>query len=96
MITMAKFVQTMEAATERKGRVNHSVCRWCYDKIPLDDLCKAAKEMGISSVELQGPAEWPTIKKYGLTCAMANGAGMGIERGFNRVENHEKLIASYT
>ena len=96
MVTMSKFVQTMEAATERKGRISHSVCRWCYSKIPLDQLCQASKEMGIQSVELQGPDEWPTIQKYGLTCAMANGAGMGIERGWNRPELHEKLLESYT
>jgi hydroxypyruvate isomerase len=53
-----------------KGHVNHSVCKWCYPNIPLDDLCRAAKDMGLSSIELQGPEEWPTIKKYGLTCAM--------------------------
>jgi hydroxypyruvate isomerase len=96
MLAMSKFVQTMEAATERKGRINHSVCRWCYNKVPLDQLCQASKEMGIQSVELQGPDEWPTIQKYGLTCAMANGAGMGIERGWNRPELHAKLIESYT
>ena len=95
IITMAKFMQVTEAASGRKGRINHSVCRWCYNKIPLEDLCQAGKEMGLQSVELQGPEEWPTIKKYGLTCAMANGAGMGIEQGFNRIENHDKLIASY-
>jgi hydroxypyruvate isomerase len=95
LLTMSKFVQTMEAATERKGRINHSVCRWCYGKIPLDQLCQASKEMGLQSVELQGPNEWPTLQKYGLTCAMANGAGMGIERGWNRPELHEKLLESY-
>ena len=95
MMTMAKFIQATEAASTRKGRINHSVCRWCYNKIPLEDLCQAGKEMGLQSVELQGPDEWPTIKKYGLTCAMANGAGMGIEHGFNRIENHDKLVASY-
>ena len=26
---------------------------------------------------------------------MANGAGMGIAKGFNRVENHDQLVASY-
>src|SRR5688572_8100634 len=96
MLAMSKFVQTMQAATERKGRINHSVCRWCYSKVPLEQLCEAAKEMGISSVELQGPDEWPTIQKYGLTCAMAQGAGMGIERGWNDPKLHEKLIESYT
>src|SRR5688572_8765045 len=95
MVAMSKFVQTMEAATERKGRISHSVCRWCYNKIPLEDLCKASKEMGIQSVELQGPDEWPTLQKYGLACAMANGAGMGIERGWNRREHHEALLKSY-
>ncbi|RYD35939.1 MAG: hydroxypyruvate isomerase, partial [Verrucomicrobiaceae bacterium] len=23
------------------GRINHSVCKWCYKDIPLDDLCVA-------------------------------------------------------
>ncbi|MDX1952723.1 MAG: TIM barrel protein [Verrucomicrobiota bacterium] len=82
-------------AAERKGNINHSVCRWCYGKIPLEELCKASKEMGISSVELQGPNEWPILKQFGLTCAMANGAGMGIEKGFNRIEHHEALVKSY-
>ncbi len=96
MLAMSRFVETVQAATQRHGKINHSVCRWCYSKVSLDDLCKAAKEMGVQSVELQGPAEWPTIKKYGLTCAMAHGAGMGIERGWNRIENHQKLIESYS
>lgn len=95
MLTMSRFVQGVEVKDKRKGNVNHSVCRWCYDKIPLEDLCRAAREMGLESVELQGPSEWPTIQKYGLTCAMASGAGMGIEKGWNRLEHHEKLIESY-
>jgi hydroxypyruvate isomerase len=95
MLTMSRFVEALEVKDQRKGNVNHSVCRWCYNKIPLEDLCRASKEMGIQSVELQGPEEWPTIQKYDLTCAMANGAGMGIEKGWNRLELHEKLIASY-
>lgn len=78
-----------------KGHVNHSVCKWCYPNIPLDDLCKAAKDMGLSSIELQGPEEWPTIKKYGLTCAMPWGAGKGIENGWNNPALHDELLASF-
>jgi hydroxypyruvate isomerase len=96
LTAMARFIEQTEAATARQGRINHSVCRWCYNKIPLEELCRASKEMGIASVELQGPAQWPTIQKFGLTCAMANGAELGIERGFNRLENHPKLIENYT
>ncbi|GAB3979312.1 TIM barrel protein [Spirosoma terrae] len=78
-----------------KGRINHSVCRWCYSKISLDDLCKAAKEMGITSIDLTGPEEWPTLKKYGLTCALPQGAGKGINDGFNDPKFHDELVASY-
>jgi hydroxypyruvate isomerase len=87
-------VQEKEA-WKLKGKINHSVCKWCYGSIPLDDFCKAAKEMGISSVELLGPDEWPTLKKYGLTCAMPWGAGKGISEGFNNEKYHDELIASY-
>ena len=29
-----------------KGRLKQSVCRWCYGKIPLDDLCAAGEANG--------------------------------------------------
>lgn len=81
--------------TRLKGNINHSVCRWCYGSISLDDLCKAACQIGLKSIELVGPEDWPTLHKYGLTCAMGNGAGMGIAKGFNRTEYHDKLVADY-
>lgn len=80
---------------ELKGKVNHSVCRWCYKDIPLEDLCKAAKDIGLSSIELTGPEEWPILKKYGLVSAMPWGAGMGIEKGFNNPDYHDELVKSY-
>ncbi len=83
-----------EAAT-LKGNIHHSVCRWCYGRIPLEKLCEAARQMGIESIELQGEKEWPTLKKFGLTCAIGNGAGKGISKGFNRVELHDELVESY-
>lgn len=82
-----------------KGRINHSVCRWCYGSISLDNLCKAAKRIGISSIDLLDPRHWKTIAKYDLTCAMCNGPTIGeigtIEKAFNRVEHHELLIPAY-
>ncbi|MCW9706056.1 hydroxypyruvate isomerase family protein [Fodinibius salsisoli] len=80
---------------ELKGNVNHSVCKWCYEDIPLDEFCQAAKEIGLKSVELVGPEGWPTLKKHGLTCAMPWGAGNGITEGFNDPSLHDELIASY-
>src|SRR5690606_22448595 len=78
-----------------KGRINHSVCKWCYADIPLEEFCKTAKEIGLTSVELLGPKEWPVLKRYGLTCAMPHGAGFGIERGFNDPSLHDDLVKSY-
>ncbi|GAB3502022.1 hydroxypyruvate isomerase family protein [Emticicia fontis] len=81
--------------SELNGKINHSVCRWCYSKIPLEDLCKEVVAMGMKSIELQGPEEWPILKKYGLHCAMPWGAGLGIEKGFNNPALHDELVASY-
>jgi hydroxypyruvate isomerase len=76
----------------RTGRLRQSVSRWCYGKIPLDDLCIAAKEIGLVAIDLLDETDWATPAKHGLTCAMANGFGT-IPRGFNRPDNHDKLVA---
>jgi hydroxypyruvate isomerase len=81
--------------SDLKGRIRHSVCRWPYNGIPLDDLCRAAKEIGITSIELVAPDEFHILKNYDLDCAMPWGAGMGIERGFNNPELHDELVADY-
>ena len=80
---------------ELNGKINHSACRWCYSKIPLEELCQEAVKMGLKSIELQGPDEWPILKKYGLTCAMPWGAGKGINDGFNDLKLHDELVKSY-
>ncbi|MDB6017016.1 MAG: Xylose isomerase domain protein barrel [Pedosphaera sp.] len=79
-------------ATPLKGHINHSVCRWCYSKIPLDDFCKASKEMGIASIDLMTVDDFPTLKKHDLICAMVTGTPGGIADGLNRLENHDKII----
>lgn len=50
--------------------------------------------MGGHSIELLDEKEWAIPTKYGLTCAVANGPG-SIGHGWNRVENHEKLIREF-
>jgi len=87
-----------QIGTALKGRINHSACRWCYSSIPFEDLCKSAKEIGMKSLELTGPAEWEILKKYDLTSAMGWGdypKGMGLNNFFNKVQNHDQLVAFY-
>jgi len=93
--SLRERLDASDKAVGLKGNVNHSVCRWCYSKIEFEDLCKAAKEIGLQSVELTGPEEWPILKKYGLTSAMPWGAGKGIVEGFNDLKLHDELVASY-
>jgi len=91
------------AGTPLKGRIHHSACKWCYDKIPFEDLCRAGKEMGLTSIDLVDPPDFEIMKKYGLTTAMVsfpsaevNGRKIGsIPHGFNRLENHASLIQLY-
>jgi hydroxypyruvate isomerase len=77
---------------ELSGRLKHSVSRWCYQRIPLDDLCEAAKAIGYKAIDLLSETEYATPAKHGLVCAMANGFG-SIPVGFNRPDNHDKLVA---
>ncbi len=82
---------------EISGKVNHSVCKWCYRDIPLEDLCKAAVEIGLSSIELLTPRDFPILNKYGLECAMVSGGGgkYNIGNGWNKKENHEGMVETY-
>ncbi len=98
-LSLSSRLQAADTASGMKGRVNHSVCKWCYAKVPLEDLCKQSKDLGLNSIELLGPADWPMLKQYNLTCAMTtnpvvDGLG-GIAKAFNRVEHHDKLVTAY-
>ena len=93
-----------DSASGLRGRIHHSVCKWCYPKVALEDLCVAGKEMGLSSIELVAPEDFATLKKYGLSCAMTTfptikgpgGEEIGsIPFGFNRTEHHDLLVQAY-
>ncbi|MCX6336534.1 MAG: TIM barrel protein [Bacteroidetes bacterium] len=79
-----------------KGNINHSVCRWCYNDIPLEQLCAASQEIGLVGMDLVGPKDWPTLKKYNLVSTMCNGAEIGLTKGWNDKQYHAKLISNYT
>lgn len=87
------------ASGKLRGDISQSVCRWCYGKIKLEDLCVAAKEMGLTAIDLLDPPDFETIKKHGLVCSMVSfptidGVG-SITKAFNRVEHHDRLVQAY-
>ena len=58
-----------------KGNIKHSIVFWCFnvagEKWDLEKTCQIAKELGCVSIELTDPEQWVTMKKHGLTCAIA-------------------------
>jgi hydroxypyruvate isomerase len=77
-----------------KGNIKQSICRWCYNRIPLKELAAEAKKLGYQSIELLVPKEYLEIKDSGLTCAILGGAD--IANGLNRKENHDRIIKRLT
>lgn len=74
------------------GRLKQSVSRWCYQNIPLDRLCAAAKAIGLQGIDLLQPGEYDIPRRYGLRCTMGYAAeGMTIANGLNRRENHDAI-----
>ena len=96
-MALPQISKSMEALPDAiKGKINHSVCQWCYSDIPLDELCAAAKRMGIKSIDLLNSTQWGTAAKYGLTCAMAYANDWGLQKGFNNPAFHEQLLKDYS
>ncbi|NQT85080.1 TIM barrel protein [bacterium] len=53
------------------GRINQSIVYWCFEEYwDVEKACQVAKQLGCKSVELVEPESWPTLKKYGIVCAL--------------------------
>lgn len=92
----AASTSSEEATSELKGNINHSVCRWCFNDMSLEELCKLGKGIGLKAIDLVGPKEWDILKKYDLDSSMCNGAEISLTEGWNTPDYHDKLISNYT
>ncbi len=90
----ARAAQEVDLDTIEKivvnGRINQCICGVGL-RMPLEQKCAMIAKMGLKGIDFAGPNDWPTLKKYNLVCSLARGAG-SIPTGWNRTENHEKLI----
>src|SRR6056300_1868297 len=83
------------SSSKRLGNIRQSVVYWCYSKHwSVEETCQHALDLGCESIELVGPKDWPTLKKYGLTCAIApiDEEGKPFVTGFNNPEYHPWLL----
>jgi hydroxypyruvate isomerase len=88
--------QESAAIAQLKGNINHSVCRWCFNDLSVEELCVAAKGMGIKGIDLVGPKDWPVLKKHGLESTMCNGAEISLTEGWNNKQYHAALVKNYS
>jgi hydroxypyruvate isomerase len=78
----------------RKGRIKQGVTMGVFGRgAVLEDACREAARLGIKGFDLRGPADWPTLKKYGLVPSMyPGGPGGTIAVGPSHKEEHARLI----
>jgi hydroxypyruvate isomerase len=77
-------------------KINHSVCRWTYSDLSLQELCDLVKKIGFSAIDLIGPKEWSILKANGIYSSMCNGAEISLTEGWNDKQYHSTLIKNYT
>lgn len=75
-----------------EGRINQSVSRWCYNKWwSLDELCRISRDLGIKGIDLLGPGDFETVKKYGLVVTMVS--SHSLTNGLADKAFHEECLA---
>ena len=93
---LSSFTSTTDNQQTLKGKINHSVCRWCFGSVPLEEFAVAVKKMGIYAIDLVGPKDWPTLQKHNIFSSMCNGAEINLVDGFNDPQFHATLVKNYT
>ncbi len=78
-----------------KNNINHSVCRWPYNDIPLETFAAECRNLGLTGMDLLTPSEWDIVEKYGIHCSMATDSFASITDGFNEPGNHQVLQEKY-
>ena len=79
-------------------KYKQSVAYWCLADSEwqwnIEQICQAAKQLGLASVELAPPETFPTLRKHGLKCALCfNGMpGAPFVKGLNNAKYHEQII----
>jgi hydroxypyruvate isomerase len=78
-----------------KGNIRHSVSRWTYGDLSIEELCLLVKSLGFSAIDLVGPEDWPVLKKHGIDSSMCNGAELNLVDGWSEPKFHPELIQRY-
>jgi hydroxypyruvate isomerase len=93
-LTLASATKALPEA--KGGRLKQGVSYWTYQKwFTLEQLCQEAKRIGLQGIDLVTPDQYATVQRYGLVPSMTSGTAPNtIPIGLNRIENHERVLAS--
>lgn len=78
-----------------KGNIHHSVARWTFHFLSLEELSLLVRRLGFSAIDLVGPGEWHILKAHGVDSSMCNGAELNLEDGWGDARFHQPLIDNY-
>ncbi len=92
----AAWLSAVETAAQSKqvvnGRIHQSASHWNFSPLTLEELAVAAVKLGLKSVELVGPENFPLLRRFGLTCAIFG--RHSFNKGFAHVEEHGECVAA--
>ena len=74
-----------------KGRIRQSVMGWCFKPMPVLELAKHCKAIGLEAMEGVSKEEYPAIHKMGLKISLVSG-GHGFKKGPCVASNRELVI----
>lgn len=82
-------------AAALKGNIRHSVARWTFGFLSIEELSLLVKRLGFSAIDLVGPNDWSILKQHGVDSSMCNGAELNLEDGWGDAKFHKPLIERY-
>jgi len=94
-VVVSQLPTAATSASARKGRIQQSVCQWCYSKIPVEQLAESAAKIGLKGVDLLEPDQYELPRQFGLLCTMGYAGGGDIKSALNRVENHSAIEQAF-
>ncbi|MGQ8367058.1 hydroxypyruvate isomerase family protein [Glaciecola sp. 1036] len=92
---IANSAKSSNGIGKLKGNIHHSVSRWTYGHLSIEELCQLVKSLGFSAIDLVGPSDWPVLKKHGIDSSMCNGAELNLVDGWIHPEFHDELTERY-
>ena len=74
-----------------KARIRQSVMGWCFKPMPIDQLARQCKAIGLVAMEGISTQSYPMVRQLGLNISLVGSHGFG--RGPFNPENHEFCVS---